>query len=122
MTMPEAYFVLLLSRDIWDEYVTVTNWLTPPTRTVEKDRVLHALHEQAVWVEPSIRLEVCSDSGDNRFLECAVAGKAHYLVTKNIRHFPKREYKGIRIVRIRDFLDALEEERLAREKRTRPLN
>jgi len=41
-------------------------------------------------------------------LECAVEGKADYLVTKNIRHFPLKEYQGVNIVRIRKFLDVLE--------------
>jgi predicted nucleic acid-binding protein len=31
---------------------------------------------------------------DNAFLECALEGKADYLVTKNIRHFPLKEKKG----------------------------
>lgn len=66
------------------------------------------LRLQAIWVEPRIQLKVCSDVSDNRFLECAVAGNADYLVTKNIRHFPPKEYANVKIVRIRQFLKVLE--------------
>lgn len=50
----------------------------------------------------------CADPSDNRFLECAVAGHADYLVTKNIRHFPQKTYEDVKIVRIRKFLSVLE--------------
>ncbi len=63
---------------------------------------------QSDWIEPAIELDVCTDQSDNRFLECAVSGKAAYLVTKNIRHFPWKEYSGIKIVRVREFLKVLE--------------
>lgn len=53
-------------------------------------------------------LDVCRDESDNRFLECAVEGQADYLVTKNIKHFPYKQYQGINIVRIREFLTVLE--------------
>ena len=36
-------------------------------------------------------------------INCAVAGNAKYLVTKNIRHFPKR-YENVEVIRIGNFL------------------
>jgi uncharacterized protein len=108
MTKEEDYFRLLISQPIWDEYSTVANWLIPAARQDEKERILNILRLQADWIEPTIRLDVCSDTSDNRFLECAVGGKANYFVTKNIRHFPLKEYRGVKIVRIRTFLEVLE--------------
>jgi putative PIN family toxin of toxin-antitoxin system len=108
MTKEEDYFRLLISPPIWDEYRTVADWLIPQALHEERERILHILRLQADWIEPALHLDVCSDTSDNRFLECAVAGKADYLVTKNIRHFPPKEYQGIKIVRVRVFLEALE--------------
>jgi predicted nucleic acid-binding protein len=54
------------------------------------------------------RLDVCADQSDNCFLECAVIGKADYLVTKNLKHFPPKEYSGVKIVPVRKFLNVLE--------------
>lgn len=108
MTRDEDYFQLLLSEPIWKEYTTVAEWLIPSLKHREKERIMQVLRFQAVWIEPDIRLDVCADNDDNRFLECAVAGNADYLVTKNIRHFPYKRYADVKIVRIRTFLNALE--------------
>ncbi len=108
MSREEDYFRLLMSQPIWDEYSTVADWLIPESRQHEKERILNILRLQSDWIEPKIQLNVCSDKSDNCFLECAVEGKADYLVSKNIRHFPPKEYQGVKIVRIRKFLDILE--------------
>jgi uncharacterized protein len=108
MTREEDYFRLLISPPIWKEYRTVADWLIPELRGREKERILSILRLQADWIMPKNHLSVCRDESDNRFLECAIEGNADYLVTKNIRHFPPKEYQGVKIVRIRKFLDALE--------------
>jgi len=108
MTREEDYFYLLISQPIWNEYEAVSDWLIPESRQVEKMRVLNAIRFQAKWIAPAMQLNVCRDLSDNRFLECGVAGGANYLVTKNIHHFPYKEYSGVKIVRISKFLDVLE--------------
>ncbi|MCP4104668.1 MAG: putative toxin-antitoxin system toxin component, PIN family [Desulfobacteraceae bacterium] len=74
----------LISEPIWKECSTVADWLIPETRYSEKKRILNVLYSKAEKIEPEIRLNACSDESDNRFLECAVAGNADYLVTKNM--------------------------------------
>jgi putative PIN family toxin of toxin-antitoxin system len=56
-------------------------------------------------VSAAVRVAAASDPDDNRFLECAEAAQAHYLVTGNIRHFPE-VWKETRIVTPREFIDA----------------
>lgn len=108
MTREDDYFRLLISQPIWDEYTTVADWLIPESKQFEKGRIIKTLYEQSEWIESEIELTVCSDISDNRFLECAVAGQADYLVTKNIRHFPPKEYDKVKIVRVSHFLSVLE--------------
>lgn len=120
MIREEDYFQLLLSQPIWNEYSIVAEWLIPKSRLAEKERILKILNLQAEWIEPVTRLQVCSDLSDNRFLECAVAGKADYLVTKNIRHFPPKEYAGVKIVQVRKLLIALEKIETVRKKSDKP--
>jgi predicted nucleic acid-binding protein len=55
-------------------------------------------------VTPVETLTVSRDEPDNRFLECAEAAKADFLITGNLRHFPK-EWKGTRVVTARQFAD-----------------
>lgn len=45
------------------------------------------------------------DPEDECFLEVALAGKVTAIVTGNKRHFPKKEYEGIRILSPAEFLE-----------------
>lgn len=55
-------------------------------------------------VNPSRTLEgACRDPDDTAVLACAVAAGADYLVTRNVRHFPK-SYEGVTIVHPKQFL------------------
>lgn len=44
------------------------------------------------------------DRDDEPFLEVAIAGEAHCLVTGNLRHFPKDRRQGMAVVSPREFL------------------
>ena len=46
------------------------------------------------------------DPDDEPFLEVAIAGKVEAIVTGNKRHFPKKEYEGIKILSPAEFLEA----------------
>ena len=50
---------------------------------------------------------VLPDPEDQMFIEVAVSGKAEYLVTGNLKHFPKSLRAGITVVSPREFLDAV---------------
>ena len=54
-----------------------------------RQQLLQLIKRHACLVVPARRLEVALDPDDNRFLECADAARADYLVTGNQRHFPK---------------------------------
>ena len=61
-------------------------------------------------IDPAIALDVVTDDpDDNRVLECAVAGRADYIVSGD-RHLLKlKEHAGIPILTAREFLDGLEQ-------------
>jgi predicted nucleic acid-binding protein len=54
-------------------------------------------------VKPSRALQVTKDPDDNKFLECADAARADYLVTGNQRHFPKF-WKNTKVITSREFI------------------
>ena len=86
--------------------------LTRPILRPHADRareVLALMAKFAVRVSPIEMLSLCSDPDDDRFLECALAAEAAYLVTGNLRHFPK-DYARIPIVTPRELLTRLIEE------------
>jgi putative PIN family toxin of toxin-antitoxin system len=69
------------------------------------------LKSNAEIVRPDMVLDVTEDDpDDNRVLECALKGKADYIVTGD-RHLLKLgSYEAISIVTARQFLDAAEAE------------
>lgn len=68
--------------------------------------LLEQLAPKAHRVEPGARLALARDADDDRFLECAAAARAHFLVTGNLKHFPA-EHAGTRVVNARGLLEAL---------------
>ena len=65
-------------------------------------QLLRLIRNRDNLIAPSRRLEVSSDPDDNRFLECADAARADYLVT-GMRHFP-RFWKKTKIITPREFI------------------
>jgi uncharacterized protein len=51
-------------------------------------QTLNEFERTAVLVNPTEAVKASTDEDDNRFLECAVAAKAEFLVTGNLRHYP----------------------------------
>lgn len=70
---------------------------------------LTLLREESAIVITTETLAVSPDETDNRYLECAVAGSADYLVTGDKRHLlPLTKYRGVWIVSPTTFLVALQ--------------
>jgi len=80
---------LCLSRDIFAEYEGVLRRERFGIDTLKVNESLRLIRSAATFVNPKRKLSVSSDPGDNKFLECAEAAGADYLVTGNKRHFPK---------------------------------
>jgi len=61
-------------------------------RHLDKRRVTNVrrlLKAAAIKVKSRGRLKLSEHEEDNRIYECALAAKAHYIVTENTKHFPK---------------------------------
>lgn len=102
-------FVPLVSRPILREYLRV---LAYPKFRLTAEEVRQAIEELLPYAEPVSpvkRLRVIRDPADNRFLECAVAGKAQYLVSGDKDLLSLRSFQGISIVTVGEFLAIVEE-------------
>jgi predicted nucleic acid-binding protein len=66
-------------------------------------RLLQLIENRCHIVAPTRRLRVCNDPDDNKFLECADAAHADYLITGNQKHFPKF-WKKTKIITSREFI------------------
>ncbi|HEY2390311.1 MAG TPA: putative toxin-antitoxin system toxin component, PIN family [Candidatus Angelobacter sp.] len=100
-TKPARWYV---SDPIMQEYVAV---LARPELKIRRSLRLQAIQlikNHTYSVAPSNLPQITTDPDDNIFLECADAARADYLVTGNLRHFPKF-WKKTKIIDSREFLD-----------------
>src|SRR5262245_38068976 len=87
--------------------------------SLDPDRVTRALamiRSAGRTLRPKRTLSVCPDLEDNRFLECAEAARADYLITGNTRHFPT-QWGKTKVVNARAFLEVTGPELLLPQKR-----
>lgn len=101
-------FSLILSSDVFDEYANVIFDFNNDVLIEDAVELFLMILQRSNFVIPTEKHDVCRDKDDNKFIECAVAAHADFIVTKNIKHFPRKHYEGTKIVKIRDFLKILE--------------
>jgi uncharacterized protein len=95
---------LAVSETILAEYAGVLRrpkFAIPPRHVANSMRLIRSV---ARVVNPQRELRVTHDPADNRFLECAEAARADYLVTGNKRHFPK-DWRQTQIVNARELIE-----------------
>jgi len=100
MTRPARLYI---SDPSFSEYQLV---LRRPEFKIPKSlrlQFLQRLRRISHIVPPSRRIRITADPDDNMFLECADAARADYLVTGNLRHFPKF-WKQTKVVSSREFI------------------
>ncbi|HEX5422143.1 MAG TPA: putative toxin-antitoxin system toxin component, PIN family [Candidatus Acidoferrales bacterium] len=100
LTKPARLYV---SRPIIEEYRAVLSRPEFGIRKGLRQQLLQLIEKNARSVTPVRRLQVTSDPDDNMFVECADVAGADYLVTGNVRHFP-RYWKRTKIITSREFL------------------
>jgi predicted nucleic acid-binding protein len=66
------------------------------------------LRRRAEFVQPTITLRLSRDPGDDKFLECAVAGRADYIVSADADLLTLSAVQGIPILSAPDFWGRLE--------------
>lgn len=101
----ERRFTLIASKALLDELeeklVAKFGVSEPDTRTVRT-----RIEAAGEVVEPDFTLHVVKDDpDDNRVLECAVAGKADFVVSGDRHLLRVGECEGIPIVTVREFLE-----------------
>ena len=95
---------LFISRAILDELLRVLSQKFSRDRE-ELARVAVWISEIAELVEPRERLSVVKDQADNRILECGVEAKAHAVVTGDKELLALGEFRGIKMMSLREYLE-----------------
>jgi putative PIN family toxin of toxin-antitoxin system len=94
---------LYVSNQILTEYRDVLSRPEFQIRKGLRQQLLDLIRKRAHLVNPVRAIQVAGDPEDDKFIECADAARADYLVTGNLRHFPKF-WKNTKVVTSREFL------------------
>ncbi len=68
-----------------------------------RQQLLQLIRNHAQLVTPARALRIAKDPDDDKFLECADAARADYLVAGNQRHFPTF-WKKTKVITSREFI------------------
>ena len=100
MTRPARLYI---SQAILAEYQEVLARHEFKIRRGLRQQLLQLIKNRAQLVDPVRALQVTKDPDDNKFVECADAARADYLITGNQRHFP-RFWKKTKVITSREFI------------------
>lgn len=101
--------VLLVSGQLFDELIKVLDSSKFKAVFSENDvaNLVAILKIKGSWLEPKIEINDCRDTDDNFILELAVAGDADYIVTGDKDLLTLNPFKGIKIIKPREFEELL---------------
>ena len=100
-----------LTEEIFTEYIEVLNRekFTKYTNfKLKADIVLNKLREISSYYETNRKIEILSDTSDNKFLELAAVSSADYLITGNTLDFQITEFEYTRILTPREYWNLFE--------------
>ena len=63
------------------------------------------IEKNFIFVQPTSIIKILRDDADNRILEAAVEGRCQYIITGDKELLSLGAFKGIKIVRVAEFLD-----------------
>ena len=98
---------LVLSPEILDEYRRVGDELSAKHEGISLAPFLGLILSQAEIIEASSFSEqVCRDMDDDKFIECAVAGRCRFIISGDRDLLDVGEHEGVKIVTPREFLES----------------
>lgn len=95
--------ILVLSKEIINEVLSVLS----SKFSRDKEGLSHVaviLSELGELAKPTQKISIFKDDPDNRILECALHGKADALVTGDKEMLRLREYSGIKIISLKEYI------------------
>jgi len=95
---------LYVSDAILEEYREVLSRRELRILKGHRQKLLQLIRSHSHVITPFRLLDVTKDPDDNKFLECADAARADYLLTGNLQHFP-RFWKKTKVITSREFIN-----------------
>jgi putative PIN family toxin of toxin-antitoxin system len=105
LAISQGLVVPCVSAEILREYLGVLKREKFGFSRDEVEAVLGLFKRQGVLLEAVPTTNLSPDPGDDKFIACALTGKADFLVTGNKKHFPQLPDAGPRIVNSAELLE-----------------
>ena len=99
-------FRIVASPAILEEYQRVAEKLSSQHPGVDIQQIIDLLIAHADLVVPErLKGPVCEDPHDDKFIECAIAGKAEFIISGDKHLLKVSGYQGIEIISPRQFME-----------------
>ena len=99
-------YQLVISAEILDEVVDkLRNKFKFPEESIQE--LIDILMTYCHIVDVTSKFDVVRDKKDNKIVECAFDGKVNYIVTGDPDLLVLKKFKGIKIVKAKDFLEEI---------------
>lgn len=104
-TWKNGQIQIVLSQDILDEYQRVAESLSIKY-SVDILPIIDLVTVHGHFVDTQgIEVIACADPGDNKFIECAIAGDAKIVVSGDKHLLNIKDYRGIKMVKPKQFVE-----------------
>lgn len=102
----ERKIIFLISKDILQEYIKVLSY---PKFNLNQEEIKYLIKEEILSFTNPVKVTtnlniIKDDPDDNKFLECAVAGKADFIISGDNHLLNIEEYEKIKILKTASFL------------------
>lgn len=99
--------LMCVSSAVLAEYEEVLNRPRLKLSSARIQAALDIIRSASELIQPTRTItEIKKDDADNRFLECADAAGADYIITGNTKHFPE-QFENIKVVTPQRFLEII---------------
>jgi uncharacterized protein len=96
----------IISPEILEEYQSVGERLSEAFQGVDLEPFLELVTARAIMIHaPELPERICDDPADDKFLACAIAGRANVIVSEDKRLIHVSGYRSIGVLTPRAFLD-----------------
>lgn len=97
---------IVLCQPILDEYQRVADELSSKYPSVDITPIIELITIYGQFIDTKgVDISICEDPDDDKFIECAIAGKCKIIVSGDSHLLKLAEYKGVKIVKARDFIE-----------------
>ena len=97
---------IVLSQQILDEYQRVSEELSSKFQEIDILPIIELVTIHGKFIDTQgLDISVCEDPDDDKFLECAVAGKCKIIISGDKHLLKLSGYKGISVMSPRNFVD-----------------